>query len=153
MVRYLDKISLIVIPCPWLSLLKYSDGVGNMVSWCIIFMLIFCCCKYIKIKCPFWPSEIMVSEFEHVFFLKPISCSKLDAVAPLITNPPPTSFIPLSEKEKQNVTCDTWHLTCDMWHVTAGGRWTCSQNVSSKALTVWERRYFEDISTKDDWVT
>ena len=35
---------------------------------------------------------------------------KLDGVAPLITDPPPTS--------SKKVTCDIWHVTCDMWHVT-----------------------------------
>ena len=44
---------------------------------------------------------------------------KLDRVALLITDPPPTSFTILSKKEKENkFTFDTLHMTCDTWHVT-----------------------------------
>ena len=52
------------------------------------------------------------------------------------------------------VTTDPFHGNqCDMWHMTGGGRWTFSQNFSSLALTVWEWRCSEDISTKDDWLS
>ena len=58
------------------------------------------------------------------------------------------------------MTCDTWQGTCDMWHVKhdiwqmiCGGRWTFSQNVSFLALTVWVWRFFEDIFTKDEFLT
>ena len=52
------------------------------------------------------------------------------------------------------ITCDTWHLTRDtgMWHMTGGERYTFSQNVSSLALTVWEWRFVEDISTNHQWM-
>ena len=52
--------------------------------------------------------------------------------------------------ELWHVTCDTGHMTRDMWHRTGGGRWTFSQTFSSLALTVWEWRCSEDISTKDE---
>ena len=42
---------------------------------------------------------------------------KLDGVAPLITDPPPTSFTTLSTKKQKkhlHVTRDTGHLTPDM---------------------------------------
>ena len=37
---------------------------------------------------------------------------------------------------------------CDMWHVTHGGGWTISQNVSSPALQVWNKRCLEDSELK-----
>ena len=40
---------------------------------------------------------------------------KLDGVAPLITDPPPTSFTSWSEKRKEK--CDNWHMTHAMGHV------------------------------------
>ena len=43
------------------------------------------------------------------------------------------------------VTCDMRHVTCDTWLVTGMRRWTFSQNFSSLALTIWERRFVEDI--------
>ena len=70
-----------------------------------------------------------------LFFFTPDD-NKLDWVAPLITDTPPTSC---------NVTCDTWHMI-------DGVRWTFSQNVSFLALTVSEWRFVEDIFTKDDSV-
>ena len=88
-----------------------------------------------------------------------VSTWKLDRLAPLITDPPSSSFYTLSKKKKivtsdiWHVTHDTWHMTHDMWHMTGGGRWTFSQNASSLALTVWEWRRSEDISTKDHWVS
>ena len=53
------------------------------------------------------------------------------------------------------MTCDTdmWHVTLDVWHVTHLGRWTSSPNFSFLALTVWELRYFEYISTNHHWMT
>ena len=38
-----------------------------------------------------------------------------DGVAPLMTDPPPTSF---NKIIKKNVTCDKSHVTCDMCHMT-----------------------------------
>ena len=40
-----------------------------------------------------------------------------------------------------------------LWGVIHGIGWTCSQNVSSLALTVWELWYFEDLEEKDHWPT
>ena len=78
---------------------------------------------------------------------------------PLISDPPTTSFTPLSlvTCDMRHViflkfmTCDTWqmaldmwHGTCDKWHMTHDmqhmthnrlGRWTFCQNFSSLALT------------------
>ena len=55
------------------------------------------------------------------------------------------------------MTHDMWHVTHDIWnmHMTGGKRWTFFQNFSFLALTVWEWRCSEDISTKDDadWLT
>ena len=48
-----------------------------------------------------------------------------------------------------HMTCDTWHMTPDMWPMTGGKRWTFFQNFSCLALTVWEWRYSENISIKD----
>ena len=44
--------------------------------------------------------------------------AKLDPVAPLITDPPPTSFTTLSHKIKCHLTCDMSHVTHDMSIVT-----------------------------------
>ena len=44
------------------------------------------------------------------------------------------------------------HLTYDMWGVIQN-RSTFFQNISSLALTVWDWRCFEDISTMTDWLT
>ena len=61
--------------------------------------------------------------------------------------------------EKGQVICDMGHVTHDtrymtrhMLHVTRGGGCTCSQNVRSLALLVWEIQCFENISTRDDSV-
>ena len=51
--------------------------------------------------------------------------------------------------DMSHVTCDMWHMTCDTWHVTHGGEWTFSLNVSSLALTVWERQCLEDSERKN----
>jgi hypothetical protein len=51
-----------------------------------------------------------------------------------------------------DVTYDMWQLTGDMWYVTCGGGWPFSQNSSSLALTVWNRQFLEDISTKDEFI-
>ena len=40
--------------------------------------------------------------------------------------------------------CDMWHLMCDMWHLT------CETWQMTHTLTVWKRRCFEDIFSKDD---
>ena len=61
--------------------------------------------------------------------------------------------------EMWHVTQDTWHMTHDTWHMTHGmwnvtydtwSGWTFSQNVSSPALTVWDRQCLEDSEQKDD---
>ena len=57
------------------------------------------------------------------------------------------------KRDMWHVTHDTWYVTCYTWHMTGGGRWTLSQNFSPLALTVWEWRCIEDISTKDDWLS
>ena len=87
---------------------------------------------------------------------------KLDGVAPLITDPPPTSSSSWSKNKWIYITYDTlhvtndiwrmtpymWHVTRDMQHMTGGGRWIFSQNVSSLTQTVWEWRCFEDFFWK-----
>ena len=84
--------------------------------------------------------------------IKKITLGKLDRVALLITDPPPTSSTTLSKKTKAkcymghltpgawHVTSDTchvihdmWYLICDTWHVKNGGSWTFSQNFRSLA--------------------
>ena len=50
------------------------------------------------------------------------------------------------------MTSDTKHLICDTWG-GEGGWLTFSQNVSSLALTVWERQCFGDIFLMDDTVS
>ena len=71
--------------------------------------------------------------------------------------PPPTSSTTLKKKKKLHFPPDTWHLTCETWHVTHGGGWTFSKNVSSPALTVWDRQCLEDFKRKDhrlnQWMT
>ena len=89
--------------------------------------------------------------------LKMLNQYKLDGVAPLMTDPPPTNFTSFApppknkkkRKKKKIVTCDTWHVTPDTWHVTRDtwhlthdtwhmtgrGRWNFCQNFSSLALT------------------
>ena len=42
-----------------------------------------------------------------------------------------------------------WQLTGDLSHVIHGVGWTCSQNVSPLALTVWVLWCFEDLEEKD----
>ena len=37
-----------------------------------------------------------------------------------------------------------------MWNPIHGGGWTFSKNVSSPALTVWDRQCLEDSKQKDD---
>ena len=54
---------------------------------------------------------------------KNLLLESLDGVAPLITDPPPTSFRTLSppkntQKKTWHLTCDMWHVTCDTWHIT-----------------------------------
>ena len=44
-----------------------------------------------------------------------IKIRKLDMLAPLITDPSPSSFATLSNKN-----CHTWYVTYDMWQVWAG---------------------------------
>ena len=53
-----------------------------------------------------------------------------------------------------HMTCDTWRMKCDTLHKTCDkrGRWAFPQNFSSLALTLWEWRCSEYISTKDDWL-
>ena len=41
-----------------------------------------------------------------------------------------------------------WHVTCDRWNVIHGGGWTFSQNLSSLALTVWDRQCLQDSEQK-----
>ena len=43
---------------------------------------------------------------------------KLDGVAPLITDPPPTRLTTLFNKKKGDVTHDMGHMTHDTCHVT-----------------------------------
>ena len=74
--------------------------------------------------------------------------------APLITDPPPTSFTAWSKKQtKKSV---MWYMTHEMWHITHDtgqvgevkvGKWNFCQSISSLALTVWPWRCFED----DTW--
>ena len=86
---------------------------------------------------------------------------KLNRIGPLDNKPSPTSSTTLSifylfifwTCATRHVTCDTWLVTCDTWHMTWWGRWTFSQNFSFLALTIWEWRCAEDISTKDEWLT
>ena len=59
------------------------------------------------------------------FFTNPkwLKSIKLDGVAPLITNPLPTSFTTVTVTcDTWHVTCDTWHMKHDMWHMTGWGR-------------------------------
>ena len=102
--------------------------------------------------------DLALSRFKQIFktynyiwlkFTRKLNSLKIDGVAPLITDPSQTSFNILSKK----MSGDMWHMTCDMWDVTGGGWWTFSQNVRSLALTIWEWRCFEDIFTKDHWVS
>ena len=55
-------------------------------------------------------------------------------------------------RDKWHMTRSIWHITCDTWHMTDDGRETFSQNFSSLAFTVWEWRFIEDISTKDEFI-
>ena len=88
---------------------------------------------------------------------------KLDRVG-LVNKRPSPHYIHHFEKERKNVTPDTWHLkpntwhltpdtwhlTCDTGHVTNCGGWTFSHNFSSPALMVWDSQYLEDSELKDD---
>ena len=51
------------------------------------------------------------------------------------------------------MTCDMYYITHATLYVTGEGRLTFSQNFSSLALTVWERKFVEDIFTEDDSLT
>ena len=91
--------------------------------------------------------------FKKIFFFRDLprlSGDRLNGVALLITDPPSTSFNILSKKKKKKF---FWHMTWDTWHVTGVHGWTFSQNLSSLALTTWNWRCFEDIFTKDKWLT
>ena len=73
---------------------------------------------------------------------------KIDEVAPLITDPPPTNS---STFKKKNYNLDTWHLTydtqhvtCDMWCVTCDW-WQFFKNTRSLALMVWKWHVAPDI--------
>ena len=100
---------------------------------------------------------------------------KLDGVGPIDNRPSMTSSTPLSHFflffiwhvtcDMWHVTCDMWHVTCDMWHVTHD-MWHLTHDIwqvgegdfflllffSSLALTVWEWRCSEDISTNHDLI-
>ena len=84
-----------------------------------------------------------------------ISCNaKLDGVGP-VDNRPLTDKLHLFSSffDMWHVTCDMWHGTHDTWHMTHRGLQALCQKFRSLALTVWELWYFEDIFTKNDWLT
>ena len=76
---------------------------------------------------------------------------KLYEVGP-VDNKPFTIYLKVVKKQTKkhltrdtwHVTPDTWHVTFDTWHMTHDGGWIFSQNVSSPALTVWDRQCLED---------
>ena len=54
-------------------------------------------------------------------------------------------YILIGRHDLWHVTHETWRVRCEMWHMTCdtGWGWILSQNVSSLALTVWQRQCFE----------
>ena len=73
----------------------------------------------------------------------------VDGVALLVTDPPPTSSTPMSDKKNYKKD-DIWHVTRDTWQV--GGGEPSPKNFSTLALTVWEWRCSEDMEEKADSV-
>ena len=102
------------------------------------------------------------------FFLNSLDLFWWVCKAPVITDPPPTTSTTLSKKQELyiyivtldtwhvthdtwNVTSDTWHLTPNTWHVICDIWWGVNilLNLSSLALTVWDRQCLEDFERKD----
>ena len=81
--------------------------------------------------------SVTVKESTYLFWKFYRYTYKLDGVAPLITDPPPTSFTTLSKKK---IKVKNKKIIIKKLHLTYGGRWTFSQNFSCLALTVWEWR-------------
>ena len=114
-----------------------------------------------------------IETFAYNIMLRILWCHwKLDGLALLITDPPPTSSTTLTDLNtklvfsflnvyidiyiflgKKIVICDTVHLTPDTRHMTRNTQKVVNidSNFRSLALTVWEIKYFEDVFIKEDW--
>ena len=95
---------------------KIFKNSNNMLFLVSLFSSVICVFDYQKYDFSLW---MLIIQYASLTI-------KLDWIAPLITDPPPTSFTTLlnkgeekkKKKNKWHLTHYTWHVSHDKWHLT-----------------------------------
>ena len=72
--------------------------------------------------------------------------SKLNGVASLMTDPPPTSSLLFWKRKEEKC---MWHVKYDIFWIMESTTWIFPKNFRSLAITVWEWRRLKHIFRKD----